>query len=767
MSPIYASSTMDTDPLDASQPVVTSTTPATATTSAGSGAPSSSSPSSSSTVSSSVSSSSSSSSTSSWDSVDPKDQLAPLQPTIVAASASTIPTTTSNKRPQSLQLPLQPNKRHSHRGRSRSLPNLLYESNKVHKRKDSSLPTDCTIGSRRSRKKLTFNQSQVVAQQKLHIHSHQSISTPNLTTAVGSSIGPISTSTSNTSSISLPTSSSPSPDMSSSSSPAKHNTTTPWVQPPPVNSVSLREIDLQEIFKNPQLRHDIVFDPQLQFRPNLDGERGKRKKMMAEKYWDSIVLDCQDLVSGKSDSSPKLVLLFSTLREILLSLLPVHNRSYVDSVLDPDLLIQQVRHSALDFLGLAKWLSSVFKAHCAPMRDSWVDQMVSRIELGISTKSPKRLVEGLRMVFAILEAMKLDVANHQIRTLRPMLVESAIEFEQEYYNQITAKGKIDFTDSLVWYKSAHAKFQTAQASSAAMAQVSSTLADANRGAFVYGFLKLLSCASDDMVSEFPSTFGFDLYRLAGFRAEVRKVVCIHLAISLYQQVMSAEIASLKSPEARQLSAQALSPQAINKLKQDIIAIISDSSGNAKWTKNTQSLSLEFAKRIEETVHKKNVTVPCQRLVSLCSGWLSKHLQPRSEVYKLLENKTMTNLFSGICSGLCAISGLDSTVISNGLAGNPIPEGPVSKETISLADRILVLVKFHWGVFGKYYSAYLALSEEKELSAATASALLLSGTSSNSNDDGLDDSVEMVTRTDANSDAVQTISSSRMRQPSTC
>ncbi|EGF34619.1 hypothetical protein AAULH_14121, partial [Lactobacillus helveticus MTCC 5463] len=45
-----------------------------------------------------------------------------------------------------------------------------------------------------------------------------------------------------------------------------------------------------------------------------------------------------------------------------------------------------------------------------------------------------RLVEGLRMSFAILEAMKLDVANHQIRTLRPMLVDSAIEFEQEYYN---------------------------------------------------------------------------------------------------------------------------------------------------------------------------------------------------------------------------------------------------------------------------------------------------------------------------------------------
>lgn len=46
---------------------------------------------------------------------------------------------------------------------------------------------------------------------------------------------------------------------------------------PPINLQGLKEIDLQEILKNPQLRHDIIFDPLLQFRPNLDGERGNKK----------------------------------------------------------------------------------------------------------------------------------------------------------------------------------------------------------------------------------------------------------------------------------------------------------------------------------------------------------------------------------------------------------------------------------------------------------------------------------------------------------
>ncbi|GMG55787.1 unnamed protein product [Ambrosiozyma monospora] len=90
---------------------------------------------------------------------------------------------------------------------------------------------------------------------------------------------------------------------------------------PPVNLQSLHEIDLHEVLKNPQLRHDILFDPQLQFRPNLDGERGKRKRQQAESYWSMIKseIDLLLLSDGRkvSENSP-LALLFQTLKNILL-----------------------------------------------------------------------------------------------------------------------------------------------------------------------------------------------------------------------------------------------------------------------------------------------------------------------------------------------------------------------------------------------------------------------------------------------------------------
>lgn len=42
---------------------------------------------------------------------------------------------------------------------------------------------------------------------------------------------------------------------------------------PPISKNTLRELDLNEVMRNAQLRHDVVFDPNLAFRANFDGER--------------------------------------------------------------------------------------------------------------------------------------------------------------------------------------------------------------------------------------------------------------------------------------------------------------------------------------------------------------------------------------------------------------------------------------------------------------------------------------------------------------
>lgn len=44
-----------------------------------------------------------------------------------------------------------------------------------------------------------------------------------------------------------------------------------WI--PPITRSSMAELEFVEVLKNAQLRHDIVFDDVLRFRPNLDGDR--------------------------------------------------------------------------------------------------------------------------------------------------------------------------------------------------------------------------------------------------------------------------------------------------------------------------------------------------------------------------------------------------------------------------------------------------------------------------------------------------------------
>ena len=53
---------------------------------------------------------------------------------------------------------------------------------------------------------------------------------------------------------------------------------------PPMTKATLSELDVNKIVHNPKLRHDINFDPDLHFRPNLDGGKGRRKTQKANDF---------------------------------------------------------------------------------------------------------------------------------------------------------------------------------------------------------------------------------------------------------------------------------------------------------------------------------------------------------------------------------------------------------------------------------------------------------------------------------------------------
>lgn len=194
---------------------------------------------------------------------------------------------------------------------------------------------------------------------------------------------------------------------------------------PPITRQSLSELDIQNIITNIRLRHDINFDRDLSFRPNLDGAKGQEKVRAAQRYWKALVAELELynrlfrgtpplLEMGTGDRSimiqhaqRRIPKIFRTIQEVLKSLVPDRDHSRVDEHLDVAMLMQQIERGICDLVGLAEWMSCLLKEHCAPMRDQWVDKMVSYTRTGVTQNKPDRIVKGLCELLGILESMKL------------------------------------------------------------------------------------------------------------------------------------------------------------------------------------------------------------------------------------------------------------------------------------------------------------------------------------------------------------------------
>ncbi|KKA28222.1 hypothetical protein TD95_005324 [Thielaviopsis punctulata] len=249
-------------------------------------------------------------------------------------------------------------------------------------------------------------------------------------------------------------------NSSKSSSASKTQSSEPCLEPP-VTRNTLVELDVNRIVLNSRLRHDINFDPELHFRPNMDGDKGRKKNQKAELFWTTLqdqlnmfLVDRPAFVEKYGESNNWcLPNLLKAVKEIIQTLVPSRDRQSLEECFNLELLMQQFNHGVADLEKLALWLATLLKSHCAPMRDEWVDDMYNMLSKGNRENDIKTLVKGLRDLLSVLEAMKLDVANHQIRCLRPSLIEDTVKFEKRYFDKKIQSERLDVKPACAWFKS--------------------------------------------------------------------------------------------------------------------------------------------------------------------------------------------------------------------------------------------------------------------------------------------------------------------------
>jgi len=195
---------------------------------------------------------------------------------------------------------------------------------------------------------------------------------------------------------------------------------------PPITQESLAELEVHRVRSNPKLRHDVNFDKELHFRPNMDGSRGKQKSQSAEDYWQAILAElelyrelgtrltqCHDaqqenqLTQMMKACQIRIPGAFETIKGILKTLVPSQDQAMVEERLDVTMIMQQISNGVFNLMDLVQWLATLLKIHCAPMRDDWIEQMVADTRKGVEEGCQKHVQRSLRCALHILEAMKL------------------------------------------------------------------------------------------------------------------------------------------------------------------------------------------------------------------------------------------------------------------------------------------------------------------------------------------------------------------------
>ena len=188
---------------------------------------------------------------------------------------------------------------------------------------------------------------------------------------------------------------------------------------PPINYDTLKELSVNHIFKSLQLRHDLLLDPNLCFRPNLDGPSGRDKMRKAERYWKRVDRAFKQALQDTNETRYDFLRdILNELAGILVSLIrpfdlspacntslvwhwPAHTtEDHIHDALDADLIIQQLKRK-LPIDNQVLWLSHLLDTLC-PEAQHQPKLMVTK-----KSFQEQKYARALKHCFDILEIIKL------------------------------------------------------------------------------------------------------------------------------------------------------------------------------------------------------------------------------------------------------------------------------------------------------------------------------------------------------------------------
>lgn len=596
---------------------------------------------------------------------------------------------------------------------------------------------------------------------------------------------------------------------------------------PLINRHTLKELDLEAILRNPQLRHDLLFDPGLQFRPTCS----RRKRDLAEKYWTAVMREVQTgctcvtfdsqgnphrlvCVCAQTSTSSKhpvfsqlsakvytlrmpsriLTLLCEFLEVLLLVIQPLSKISgiyvnpntfkaqmqehtaqaaYIRSIFDPVLIEQELKRGLFDPSGLFRAIGTTLKGHCAPMRDSAVESMVQAAHTCFENgNSGTNAVKALRMCMEILELMKLDIANHQLQTLRPFLIRTSGQFElKTLKNRHGGDYSIRVTQE--WLHAAHTAMVTRdQPISHPLYPPGYLKPSALSGnqqlylATLKGIVDLvfdsplsnstsatptntplcspITAPTPPQLTSFPETLYLDASRIQLLSSDAIDATALYMFLLLYRQLIFSE-----STDSAASDPPKVNDSDIARLKREIRDIgttrlgccftrqaldpLETKVGNKeaeRWRIVKQDIVLQVAKRANDARNRTALSTsapsspigdaPDERVLNVAQCWAESNMQEGSSLSTMLHNRLRDVVFTAVVALAypCRNSATGKTILTADFLSSLSPKSAegASAGMVSgmepLADEIRLLSEKISRLALIHLNAYLPLYEKK-------------------------------------------------------
>ena len=295
------------------------------------------------------------------------------------------------------------------------------------------------------------------------------------------------------------------------------------------------------------------------------------------------------------------------------------------------------------------------------------------------------------------------MANHQIRSLRPLLIQDTVTFQQNYFLRKIASGDFPTGPAQFWYAYAREDQSIGRDSDG----------DGQIAMFFRSFFRLLLCFDPE---SFPSTFVIDLDRLRHLRSDVRDTINLKVCDDLFSILLSRN-GYTGHPTSEMLS----------HVRFSCLSILEDFEGEARWADHAKSVALEIT-RLAHNVRRTNAL---SADLDYAEKFLAEVMGSGLGCWSQMLKNTQTEIWPSLIEFVDAFQHMSPLDILNQVeAHTRLVPSRVSYEPVCLAKRIAHIGTLHW----KVWAPLLYLRHETARLAVRGS-----GDSDQDSEDSFDDS----------------------------